>query len=345
MTTFRKIFALGALCCTAIVATSVAMAAVPCDKKTRCDSAAQASLVQNDGTKTCSGVEATSVSNTKGDCASQCSGAQATTVSNTNAGCDQCPVSRAMASLTSAVKAMDAIGGSNDCSIRTDVLAAMGELEMMVKVMEQNPQLAQSAAAAFVSYQADCASKCSGAKATTVSNTAADCASKCSGAKATTVSNTSADCASKCSGAKATTVSNTDKSCCSAGTVATKATTVSNTAKSCCSAGTVTQATTVSNTKGDSAAECSGAANATFVAYDCTNCDRIARAAAKAYMAIMVELKNVAGVEGCPADNAQKTLAALMTERAGANAEVKAVSLGAVSEKKQCSSTGCSSKK
>ncbi|MCA9295914.1 MAG: hypothetical protein KC983_05340, partial [Phycisphaerales bacterium] len=205
MKMLRKSLALSAICCSAVVVMAMSPAAGPCDEKKTCNSEAinvklvsqecasacqkateaKATVVKlqsTDCASQCSSAKATTVANKASDCASKCSGAKAASLVSADAGCDGCPIERAMHSLQAAVTEMDAMGGSKDCTIRTNVLAAMGELETIKTVMMNNPELAQAAMVAFASQKTACASTCDSAKAASlVANTSkADCASQCS---------------------------------------------------------------------------------------------------------------------------------------------------------------------
>jgi len=103
----------------------------------------------------------------------------------------------------------------------------------------------------------------------------------------------------------------------------------------------------------DGAKSCDGtkAGTARFTAFNCNKTDRVARTAARAYMSIMVELKEMSGYEGCPMAAAQKTLMAAMqdlqTDRAQADAsddaDATTVSMAAMRDGKD--KAGCCSKK
>lgn len=73
---------------------------------------------------------------------------------------------------------------------------------------------------------------------------------------------------------------------------------------------------------------------ARYVAFGCDKSDRIARAAAEAYLTVMRDLKLSSGAEGCSAQAASRVLAAVLTDgrRAAADTEVAVVSFGAVSD-------------
>ena len=136
----------------------------------------------------------------------------------------------------------------------------------------------------------------------------ADCCGSCGGAKAAALASGKSDCSQPCGGV--------------------------NTAA-------------LASAKGDCCGSCGGAAPASYVTYDCTKCNALARTAAEAYLSLMMEIKKVAGAEGCPMEAADLTLAAVMADMqnaAQANAGVNAttVSLSSVSEKKSdCCPTPC----
>ena len=76
----------------------------------------------------------------------------------------------------------------------------------------------------------------------------------------------------------------------------------------------------------------------------------LVRAAAEAYLRILMETKSATGVDGCPMDVARKALAAVIedmqTRVASESGEVRNVSLGAVAESdcSKASSESCSKK-
>ena len=73
---------------------------------------------------------------------------------------------------------------------------------------------------------------------------------------------------------------------------------------------------------------------ARYVAFGCSKSDRIARAAAEAYLTVMRDLKLSSGAEGCSAQAASRVLAAVLADGrpAATDPEVAAVSFGAVSD-------------
>ena len=103
---------------------------------------------------------------------------------------------------------------------------------------------------------------------------------------------------------------------------------------------------------GDCASSCKGqASKASYVAYGCDKSDQIARAAAKAYLTIMSELKKVNGADVCAMKTAHETLTAMLEEMQAERmaaaqpvVEVETVSFGVVSESPACDSA-CSSSK
>ena len=96
-----------------------------------------------------------------------------------------------------------------------------------------------------------------------------------------------------------------------------------------------------------------GACGASYVAYGCDKSDKIARAAAKAYLTRMYEVNSINGVEGCPGPMANEVLAAVITDiqKQMAGQQTAAVpaaniSLGAVSDAPSCAAkAACGSTK
>jgi hypothetical protein len=89
-----------------------------------------------------------------------------------------------------------------------------------------------------------------------------------------------------------------------------------------------------------SSSQCSSAKEASFVAFGCTKTDRVARAAAKAYLQVMAELKQMTGADTCAMETATQVLATLAKEMQAARlaatqatpAAAAQVSLGGVSD-------------
>jgi hypothetical protein len=85
------------------------------------------------------------------------------------------------------------------------------------------------------------------------------------------------------------------------------------------------------------------------MAFGCDKSDRIARTAARAYLEILMAMKDVSGAEGCPIEAARETLANVVVQmreaRANAGgAETVAVSLSAVRDA-DCSPACCEAAK
>jgi len=59
---------------------------------------------------------------------------------------------------------------------------------------------------------------------------------------------------------------------------------------------------------------CRASQKATYVAFGCKKTDKVARAAARAYIQLMSELKDYSGAEGCSASAANQVLAAVLNE-------------------------------
>ena len=85
-----------------------------------------------------------------------------------------------------------------------------------------------------------------------------------------------------------------------------------------------------------------------YVAFGCDKTDRIARAAARAYVAMMIELKQVAGGQGCSDQACTEVLAVVLADRneqrdaiAETEVVVTPVSLSAVSEKAVSPKSAC----
>ncbi len=320
-----------ASCLAALCLTAAASALVPCDKQSECSSAKAKTVAQVQNSDSCAIGEA-----------ARAYVAQVTELM-TEVETDMCPGG-------ASVMALMAVLGEND------------EYKPMVAAFEQfmAEQMQKSQANAQINATSDCATKCSGAAKPVAQINASDCATKCSGAAKPVAQINASDCATKCSGAAKPVAQINASDCatkCSGAAKPVAQVNASDCASKCSGSKTVAQVTTetgcssatkaVAQVTGES--QCSKAAQARYTAYGCTNCDQIARVAARSYMNILIELKKVAGVEGCPMDVANKTLAAVMadlqTEMAAAeadNAEVVAVNLGAVSEK---ASGCCASKK
>ena len=210
-----------------------------------------------------------------------------------------------------------------ECAGRADVIAAY------CTMAEANPEKAcEKLMASFddddasfvVVVNADKASHCRAAKA-----------------KATKVAGGVACDPSDCAKAKATKVAGgvaCDPAACGKG----KATKASNASGACCP---------------------SKQAKASYVAFGCQKTDKVARAAARAYLALMSELKDYSGAEGCSASAANQVLASVLADmQAERAAQVEAVvetesvsnietsvSFGAVSDTSETKKYRCGSSK
>ena len=101
---------------------------------------------------------------------------------------------------------------------------------------------------------------------------------------------------------------------------------------------------------------CGSAASARYVAFNCEKTDRVARAAARAYLDLMREIKLSAGADGCAAKAASRVLASVVDEMVAEQTaaagesietvteiEVVPVSFGAVGEKSDAPKRTCGS--
>ena len=118
---------------------------------------------------------------------------------------------------------------------------------------------------------------------------------------------------------------------------------------SCCAEATKAAALVASVDEAPCGSGCS-ATGAKYVAFGCEKSDRIARAAAKAYMAVMAELKDVAGAKGCSVKTAQDVLTAMVDDMqaervAAAGTTVETVSFGIVSDAPATCAGSCSTAK
>lgn len=334
-----------ASCLAVLCLTAAASALVPCDKKSECSSAKAVAQVVSTEAKTCDGETKT------------------------------CPVARAASAYLTQVNEIMAGTDSDMCPGGASVMALMSVLKEdenyrpMVAAFEQfmAEQMGQGEAAAQVNATSDSSGTCGSGKAVAQVNTSSDCAKTRDAARRVAQVNADGQCRATCTGAKTVTQINTTSECtksdgaakgvaqvnasgecrktCTATERVSQITTTTECAKTCDGSKRVAQVTADS--------QCSKSAQKTrYVAFESTKCDRLARIAARNYLNLLVELKQVAGVEGCPMNAANKTLSAVMAElqaeMAAANAdeqtdtEAVAVSMGAVSEQ---ASGCCASKK
>lgn len=113
----------------------------------------------------------------------------------------------------------------------------------------------------------------------------------------------------------------------------------------CCASKTnvTTQTVNANVTTTGATCDASTAASTKYVAFGCEKTDRLARAAAKAYLTMMAEIKEMTGAEGCSVAAAKEVLASMIADmERDSKTEVAAVSFGAVSDKK--SDSGCCAK-
>ncbi len=99
------------------------------------------------------------------------------------------------------------------------------------------------------------------------------------------------------------------KQCCAEKARATKIANAANCDPAACAAAKA-KATKIAAGK----SACSKAAKASYVAFGCKKTDRVARAAAVAYLEIMRELQAYSGAKGCSLDTASKLLASVLKD-------------------------------
>jgi hypothetical protein len=237
--------------------------------------------------------------------ASQCSEkttGTATQVAKADSDCNGCPIEAAARAYFARIKEIQKSNGGDGCP---GGAAMKGLMAVLAEDENYRPMVARLEA--FMAEQ-------TGGQVVAAKVNASDCASK-----ATQVAKVNAsDCASSCSSkaAQVAKVSSTDGCC----PDASKAALVAKV------------------NAGDCSAPCES--KASYVAYGCTTCDDLARAAAKSYLTMMMEIKRVTGAEGCPMEAANQTLAAVISEMqaasaqadASSDAEAETVTLGAVSD-------------
>ncbi len=313
------------------------------------------------------------------DGATTCSKSRQVVKTVTVADASACATERTMKTLVTAI--YDTKGScGDDCASRAAVVAAY---RLMARA---NPDLAckdtfallnagktcgsakTTAVVASVSGSKQCCIVKGQAKTTTIANAPPWHAAACAAAKAQTTKVAAGQ--STCNKAKARTTkvanaANYDAAACAAAKA--KATKVAAAQSTCSKA--KAQATKVADAatydpaacaaakaKKIAAAKtaCSIAAKASYVAFGCKKTDRVARAAAVAYLDIMRELQRYSGAKGCSLDTASKLLASVLNDiqdqrtvtaaatpatETVANIETSpVVSLGAVSDvrKKTC---------
>lgn len=300
--------------CTIIAVCSLAVLALApldgislgCDK----DKAAKPTQVADAKSECATTRQAYQVTQTSSSCKSR-QAAAAAVASRTEA---DCSTKRTAMLLVRALEKMDACG--TKAPGREEVLAAV---EVMAA---SNPNLMESVKLVLASETKTCGTKAVQARAVTVAAGDKACdpaACRAAGAKAVVASEKACDPAA-CRAVRAKAVVASDQACdpaaCPAAIRARAVAALAGDAKSC---GT----------------------NARFVAFGCEKTDRIARAAARAYLELINELKIINGADGCPAECATKVLAAVLdeqqAERAAAAApavdeEAVTVSFGAVGD-------------
>jgi hypothetical protein len=190
----------------------------------------------------------------------------------------------------------------------------------------------------------DCSQPCDGAKTAALASGRTDCGQPCDGAKNAALASGTTDCSKSCDSAKTAALASGTTDCSMSCDVAKNAALASgktDCSKSCDSA---SMAALAGAKTGDCCGSCGAAAPANYLTFGCTKCDDLARTAAEAYLSMMMEIKKVTGVEGCPLEAANLTLAAVMHDmqnatQANSGTGTTTVSLGSVSEKK---GEGCS---
>ena len=247
------------------------------------------------GTRTAAATRVTQVSRC---CQAASKVATAATVESTNPGC---PIQRSANLMMRALGRMSDCGA--DCAGRADLVAALRTLDTFRPGLVCGKKLASLAGA-------------SGGSAT--------------GAVLSVGKGNLASCAQACSSARAKVATVAAPVC---GGVAKVVTTAGN-ARTCgASSRAKARVASAVVTSSDLPAK-AAATPARYVAFGCDKSDRIARAAAEAYLTVMRDLKLSSGAEGCSAQAASRVLAAVLADarRAAADTEVAVVSFGAVSD-------------
>lgn len=214
------------------------------------------------------------------------------------------------------------IGKANNSQCCPGTNAMKGLMAVLSEDEAYRPMVAQFEA--FMNSQAggqtvamvrnsDCSSPCDGVRnAALASAKTGDCSQPCDSAKNAALASAKSDCSQPCDSVK--------------------------------------NAALASAKTGDCCGACGGAASASYVAFGSPKCNDLARTAAEAYLAIMMEIKKVTGVDGCPYEAADRTLASVMHDMQNATqaksgdaaGNATTVNLSAVSEKKaDCCSAPC----
>ena len=312
------------------------------------------------------------------DGASTCSKSRQAVKTVAVADASACATQRTMKTLAKAIYAKGSC--SDDCAYRAAVVTAYRTMA------GANPDFACKATLASLNGGKSCGSARPAVVVASAGNAKQCCVGK-GQAKATTVANAPPWHAAACAAAKAkaTKIAASQSTCSKAKAQATKIANAANCDPAACAAAKAkatkvaaaqitcskakAQATKVADAATYDAAACAAAkaakiaaaksacskfAKASYVAFGCKKTDRVARAAAVAYLEIMRELQLYSGAKGCSLDTASKLLASILddmqAERATtvavtpttetvANIETSpVVSLGAVSDiqKKTC---------
>jgi hypothetical protein len=256
-------------------------------------------------------------------------------------------VTTAVHALMAALKEMQKSGGA-DCATADHVKAALASLSkshpQMIRIAVGDCDTACDATATKVALTAagDCSSTCdTTAKAALASKS--DCSSSCTESAKTVALASTSDCSSTCdTTAKAALASKSD--CSSSCTESAKNVSLASTGD--CSSTCDMTAKAALASKSDCSSSCETATTASFVAFDCGTCDRVVRAAAEAYVKIIMETQSATGASGCPMDVARKALASaiedVQSRRMAEAKQAETVSLGVVGS--TCSEP-CSSSK
>ena len=361
----NKLHTMIAVCSLAVLAISPAALACDKGKKVAAQLGTQQVVVAQvaDGASTCSKsrqvVKTVSVADASScatqSCATQCAmKTLAKAIYQTKGSCsDDC------ASRAAIVAAYRTMAGANPDFACKATLASL-------KGGKTGGSAKPTAVVATVSGGKQCCAGKGQAKATTVANAPAwhDAACAAAKAKATKVAAGQSTCnKAKAQATKVANPANCDPAACAAAKA--KATNVAAGQSACCSKAKA-RATKVANAANCDPAACaaakatkvaagksarSSAAKASYVAFGCKKTDRVARAAAVAYLEIMRELQVYSGAKGCSLDTASKLLASVLndmqdqrtatvaatpTTDAVANIETSpVVSFGAVSDAKK----------
>ncbi|MDY7107905.1 MAG: hypothetical protein SYC29_04635 [Planctomycetota bacterium] len=288
------------------------------DCSSSCGSTQNAALAstKSDCSQPCDGVKNAALAGTKSDCSQPCGTPKNAALAGTKSDCSQ-PCDGVENAALASTKAGDCCGSCD--GVKNTALAGTKS--------DCSQPCGTPKNAALASAKNDCSQPCDGVKNAALASTkAGDCCGSCDGVKNAALAGTKSDCSQPCDGVKNAALASAKNDC----------------SQPCDG---VRNAALASTKAGDCCGSCVTASPANYLTYECTKCDTLARTAAEAYLSLMMEIKKVAGAEGCPMQAADLTLAAVMADmqnatQAEADVKARTVSLGSVSEKK---SDGCSS--